>query len=131
MLTEKQEEILEAIWVTGEYKLFTIDEIKKRCTVDFSDEELGLLKKKGLIIISVDMIMFSGEGKKIAEAIIRRHRLAEVLVSSILKMKSADMEAVACKVEHSLVPEVEAAICTLLGHPEVCPFQKAYAVKNG
>ncbi len=34
------------------------------------------------------------------------------------------MEEVACKVEHSLVPEVEESICTLLGHPEVCPDGK-------
>ncbi|MBU0995976.1 MAG: metal-dependent transcriptional regulator [Proteobacteria bacterium] len=124
MLTEKQEEILEAIWVAGEYKDFSVEGIKKRCAVDFSEDDLYILRNKSLIISSVDMIMFSGEGKKIAEAIIRRHRLAEVLVSSILKMKSADMEEVACKVEHSLVPEVEEAICTLLGHPEICPDGK-------
>jgi len=34
------------------------------------------------------------------------------------------MEEVACKVEHSLAPEVEESICTLLGHPEVCPDGK-------
>ena len=28
------------------------------------------------------------------------------------------------KVEHSLVPEVEESICTLLGHPEFCPDGK-------
>ena len=30
------------------------------------------------------------------------------------------MEEVACKVEHSLDPEVEESISTLLGHPEIC-----------
>lgn len=124
MLTEKLEEILEAIWGAGESKHFTIDAIKRRCCVDFTDDDLDELKAKGLIVSDRDMIMFSGEGKKIAQAIMRRHRLAEVLVSSILKMKSADMEEVACKVEHSLVPEVEEAICTLLGHPEICPDGK-------
>ena len=44
-----------------------------------------------------------------------------MLVSSILKLKKAEMEAVACQVEHALLPEVEASICTLLGHPELCP----------
>ena len=50
----------------------------------------------------------------------RRHRLAEVLVSSILRLKDSAMEEVACKVEHSLDPEVEESISTLLGHPEIC-----------
>jgi DtxR family Mn-dependent transcriptional regulator len=34
------------------------------------------------------------------------------------------MEDIACKVEHSLLPEVEESICTLLGHPEFCPDGK-------
>ena len=49
---------------------------------------------------------------------------AEMLVSSILKLKNSAMEEVACKVEHRLEPEVEESICTLLGHPEVCPDGK-------
>jgi DtxR family Mn-dependent transcriptional regulator len=54
----------------------------------------------------------------------RRHRLGEVLVSSILKLKGDEMEEIACKIEHALLPEVEEAICTLLGHPEICPEGK-------
>ncbi len=124
MINERQEEILEAIWGAGENRNFSVDAIRKRCVIDFSLEDLKELENKGLIVSSDDKIVFSVEGKKIAEAIMRRHRLAEVLVSSILKLKSADMEEVACKVEHSLVPEVEEAICTLLGHPEICPDGK-------
>jgi DtxR family Mn-dependent transcriptional regulator len=82
------------------------------------------LEKEGLIIFDNDQILFSSKGKTIAEGIIRRHRLAETLVSSILKLKDADMEEVACKVEHSLLPEVEESICTLLGHPGICPDGK-------
>ena len=39
-------------------------------------------------------------------------------------MKSAEMEKIACQVEHCLLPEVEESICTLLGHPEICPDGK-------
>ncbi|MBW1823766.1 MAG: metal-dependent transcriptional regulator, partial [Deltaproteobacteria bacterium] len=60
----------------------------------------------------------------LAESIMRRHRLGEVLVSSILKLKGAEMEEIACKFEHALLPEVEESICTLLGHPEMCPDGK-------
>lgn len=124
MLTEKQEEILEAIWCAGENKKYSIDDIKKKCIVDFTDDDLSEIEKQGLIVCNADKVLFSSPGKLLAEAIMRRHRLAEVLVSSILRLKDSAMEEVACKVEHSLAPEVEESICTLLGHPEVCPDGK-------
>ena len=124
MLNEKQEEIMEAIWCASENKDCSTEAIKKRCIVDFTEDDLADIERQGLIISHADKILFSSEGKPIAEAIMRRHRLAEVLVSSILKLKNSAMEEVACKVEHGLEPEVEEAICTLLGHPEVCPDGK-------
>jgi len=124
MLSEKQEEIMEAIWGATENGRHTIDAIKGRCIVDFSKEDLLELEKEGLIEIDDDSVMFSESGEKIAKAIMRRHRIAEVLVSSVLKLKNSSMEKVACQVEHCLAPEVEESICTLLGHPEVCPDGK-------
>ncbi|MBW1900185.1 MAG: metal-dependent transcriptional regulator [Deltaproteobacteria bacterium] len=124
MLTEKQEEIMEAIWCAGENANYAMDAIKKRCIVDFTEEDLSELEDQDLIVRGADKITFSSAGKLLAEAVMRRHRLAEVLVSSILKLKNSAMEEVACKVEHSLAPEVEESICTLLGHPDICPDGK-------
>ena len=124
MLSEKQEEIMEAIWGATENGRHTIDAIKGRCIVDFSKDDLLELEKEGLIEINDDSVTFSESGEKIAKAIMRRHRIAEVLVSSVLKLKNSSMEKVACQVEHCLAPEVEESICTLLGHPEVCPDGK-------
>jgi DtxR family Mn-dependent transcriptional regulator len=124
MPDEKEEEILEAIWCAAENKNYSIDDIKKRCIVDFTETDLAELEQQGLIVRSADKILFSGAGKGVAELIVRRHRLAEVLVSSILRLKDSAMEEVACKAEHSLAPEVEESICTLLGHPDICPDGK-------
>lgn len=124
MLNEKQEEIMEAIWGSAENGRHDIDAIKGRCVVDFSEKDLVELEKNGLIELNGEDILFSDEGRQIAKAIMRRHRIAEVLVSSVLKLKNASMEKVACQVEHCLAPEVEESICTLLGHPEVCPDGK-------
>lgn len=124
MLSEKQEEIMEAIWCAGENKAYSIEAIRKKCHMDFNREDLLELEKHGMIVVDGDKIVFTKDGNALASAIMRRHRLAEVLVTSILKLKTMEMEAVACKVEHSLVPEVEESICTLLGHPEVCPDGK-------
>ncbi len=102
MLKEKLEEIMEAIWTSGENREYSIVAIRKRCTIDFSDSDISELENYGLIVSNSDKILFSSEGKTQAEGIIRRHRLAEVLVSSVLKLKNASMEKVACKVEHCL-----------------------------
>lgn len=124
MIQEKHDEILEAMWTCEENKKFSIDDIKKRCAVEFTDEDIDELEFMGLIIRNKNKILFSNRGKEIGENIMRRHRLAEVLMSSILKLKNSEMERVACQVEHYLVPEVEESICTLLGHPEMCPDGK-------
>lgn len=125
MLNEKQEEIMEAIWCAAEFKKYTIEDIQQQCIVTFDQNDLTSLKEQGLIHIDAGKIAFSREGQQIARAIMRRHRLAEVLVSSILKLRNSAMEEVACAVEHRLVSEVEESICTLLGHPEICPDGKA------
>jgi DtxR family Mn-dependent transcriptional regulator len=124
MLNETQEEILESIWSVGDRQHNTIEAVRKRCTVDFTEADLDEMERQELITRDQDEIRLANKGKSIAEVIIRRHRLAEVLVSSILKLKQSDMEDIACKVEHSLLPEVEESICTLLGHPEFCPDGK-------
>ena len=124
MLNDKQEEILESIWSVSDRQNNTIAAVKKRATVDFDDADLEELEHQDLIVREGDTIRLANKGKAIAEIIIRRHRLAEILVSSILKLKQSDMEDIACKVEHSLLPEVEESICTLLGHPEFCPDGK-------
>lgn len=124
MINERLEEILEAIWVAKEKKKFSINAIRANCTIDFTQKELSALLELGLIVNGNDEAHFTHEGEKKAEVIIRRHRLAEVLVTSILKVKKSKMDEIACEVEHSLQEEVEESICTLLGHPEICPDGK-------
>ncbi len=118
---ERQDEVLEAIWMAAEKKEYTSEAIKKNCTIDLLDSDFIDLEKIGFLIKSGDKILFSKDGKSLAEQLIRRHRLAEVLVHTILKLKNAQMEEIACKVEHTLLPEIEESICTLLGHPEWAP----------
>jgi DtxR family Mn-dependent transcriptional regulator len=123
-MRESLEEILEATWKASEINTYSIDDIQSKCAVDIDEDDLAELEERGHIARSGSKILFSASGKLAAERIVRRHRLAEVLVSSILRLRDAQMEDVACQVEHTLLPEVEEAICTLLGHPEVCPDGK-------
>ncbi len=125
MLNEKQEEILEAVYCAAENSDHSIEAVRNRCCIEFTDTDLIQLGKVKLITIKNKKIQLSKQGEKIARGIMRRHRLAEVLVSSVLQLKNSAMEDVACQVEHYLAPEVEESICTLLGHPAICPDGKS------
>ncbi len=123
-MNHRHDEILEAVWTAAENNNFTIDMIRKKCQIEFTNQDVRILEEKGLILSNADKILFSTRGEEKAKNIMRRHRLAEVLTSCILKLKNAEMEKVACQVEHYLEPEVEESICILLGHPEICPDGK-------
>lgn len=68
------------------------------------------------------MIIFTEKGRKRAEDIIRRHRLAEILFTETLRVKDEkEVAEQACKFEHILSPEATDSICSFLGHPRTCP----------
>jgi DtxR family Mn-dependent transcriptional regulator len=58
-------------------------------------------------------------------AVIRRHRLAEVLLGQVLQVSEASADDTACQFEHLLSEDVTDSICTFLGHPPTCPHAKA------
>jgi len=68
------------------------------------------------------MILFTEKGRKRAEDIIRRHRLAERLfVHTFHVQDEHEVAEQACKFEHILSPEATDRICSFLGHPRTCP----------
>jgi len=64
---------------------------------------------------------FTARGYEKARQLIRSHRLAERLLTDVLNMTIDHAETGACEFEHVLVPEIVDGICTLLGHPKICP----------
>ncbi|RLB62153.1 MAG: DtxR family transcriptional regulator [Deltaproteobacteria bacterium] len=118
------EEVLEAVWKADEAGDSSLEAVRKRCPIDVTDEDLGVLLKRGLITREGDLLTLSYEGRKDARSVVRRHRLAESLFATALDIDAEKQEAVACEVEHILLPELEEAICILLGHPSICPDGK-------
>jgi len=57
-------------------------------------------------------------------ACVRRHRLAERLLADVFDIKNKIINEVSCKFEHLLHEGLEDSVCTLLGHPKVCPHSK-------
>jgi DtxR family transcriptional regulator, Mn-dependent transcriptional regulator len=66
-------------------------------------------------------IALTDKGREIAESMLRRHRLSERLLSDVLGVEWHKVHAEACRIEHSLSPEVEEKLSTALGNPPTCP----------
>lgn len=64
-------------------------------------------------------------GEERARAIVRRHRLAEILFTEVLEVDPGDAEASACEFEHMLSERVVDRVCAFLGHPPKCPHGMA------
>ncbi len=66
-------------------------------------------------------IALTEEGEQRAHGLIRRHRLAERLLTDVLKLPLEQAHQEACRLEHAFSPEVEARLAEVLGSPEACP----------
>ena len=115
------DEHLETLWHLLENDESDIDNFRRHTEGTFNEGILEALKTGGYIILDGDKIQLTEQGYASAEQIIRRHRLAERLLTDVLAMKLGDIEKGACEFEHILAPELVESICTLLGHPRECP----------
>lgn len=127
-LHDPLDEVLEAVWILGERRL--------RADVEHitGNNEDGFLKKahidslveEGLLTEKDGVYVFTEAGRVRGRDIIRRHRLAERLMTDVLSMKEDNtIESDACRFEHVLSPELTDHICILLGHPRLCPHGKS------
>ncbi len=82
------------------------------------------LLKAGYISLTDDRVRLTDEGRPFARNVVRRHRLAERLLADILGTRDMLMHEKACKFEHLLDRGLDESICSLLGHPKVCPHGK-------
>ncbi|UCF96063.1 MAG: metal-dependent transcriptional regulator [Spirochaetaceae bacterium] len=114
------EEVLESAWkLTVEAGLGAIP--LEQLGLDRRSPVLQELEDRGLVIISKGLFSLTEAGTSSARSIIRRHRLAERLLSDVIDLKGAEVDQSACRLEHILYTELEEKICTLLGHPTLCP----------
>lgn len=80
------------------------------------------LKRKGLVTHKpYKGVKLTANGQKIASSVLRRHRLAERLLTDILHLDWSEVHDQACKLEHALSPEILKPLEKALGHPKKCP----------
>lgn len=122
-LGEKHEEILERLWIA------TFEKGKPSATVgelgvDDAGEAATELVRLSFLSASAGKLSLREPGLEEARTMVRRHRLAERLFIDILDVKGELSEESACRFEHMLHKGIDEKICTLLGHPHVCPHGK-------
>lgn len=84
-------------------------------------EMVHRLTVQGLATVDKGRIHLTEDGKKLAEQVVRRHRLAERFLTDILELSWAEAHKEAGKWEHVISDSVEVAISRVLGYPTTCP----------
>jgi DtxR family Mn-dependent transcriptional regulator len=124
-ISEEVAEVLEAVWTLQEQGTATMEKVVRDADTKVSDALIWKLSGEGLIIVDDSgHVRLLPKGRKMAEQIIRRHRLAERLICDVLGTHVEESEAAACEYEHILAEGITNSICTLLGHPRYCPHNK-------
>ncbi len=121
-LEEKAEEILEALWIRTEEKKkepLTLDDLEVT-----ENKPIKQLLDAGYISVSDDQVLLTNKGRPEATNVVRRHRLAERLLADVLGTRDILIHEKPCKFEHLLDRGLDESICSLLGHPKVCPHGK-------
>ncbi len=118
------EELLEEIWTLREEGKGSLPDLLEFTKEDDADQVIDYMVKHGLITLRGEEIELTRTGEAIAREIVRRHRLAERLLSDVLEVSESLAESHACEFEHLLSPEVTDSVCTFLGHPPTCPHGK-------
>ena len=91
-----------------------------------------MFEKQGLVVHRpYKGIKLTGEGRRIALDVIRRHRLAERLLTDILEMDWSRAHEPACRLEHGLTEEVTKSLGRILGHPKTCPHGNPIPTRYG
>jgi len=119
-VSEDGQELLEGLWIEIIEKK-NKDPIAELGQLSFS---LAELKELALVKGPDNAIELTDSGLIESRKIIRRHRLAERLFHDVLDIDEEEMEKEACRYEHIISEVVEENICTLLGHPKICPHGK-------
>jgi DtxR family Mn-dependent transcriptional regulator len=84
-------------------------------------ETVRRLKADGYVQVKNRAIVLTGRGRERAESVVRKHRLAERLLTDIIGLDWHKAHTEAGRWEHVISDEVEERLIQLLEHPTTCP----------
>jgi len=86
-------------------------------------QTIGRMERDGLVIVSEDRTLeLTDAGRQKAVDVMRKHRLAERLLSDVIGLDWAYVHEEACRWEHVMSEQVERRLVELLGHPTESPY---------
>lgn len=119
------EEVAEELWTLGERGLDRIEDLRASTEVPVLDAALAELSRRGLVRLEQGRFALTSEGRELARRQVRRHRLAEVLFTTVLEVRDESaVDRTACVMEHVLDAAMTESVCAFLGHPGLCPHGK-------
>jgi DtxR family transcriptional regulator, Mn-dependent transcriptional regulator len=84
-------------------------------------ETVKRLVDEGFVERSGRKLVLTPRGKRRAEGVVRKHRLAELLLTEVIGLPWAKAHMEAGRWEHVISDEVEERLIVLLGNPLTCP----------
>lgn len=86
-------------------------------------QTVGRMERDGLVVVSEDRhLELTDAGRRKAVNVMRKHRLAERLLSDVIGLDWAYVHEEACRWEHVMSEQVERRLVELLGHPTESPY---------
>ncbi|KQZ83242.1 dihydrofolate reductase [Microbacterium sp. Root166] len=86
-------------------------------------QTVGRMERDGLVVVSEDRSLeLTDAGRQKAVDVMRKHRLAERLLSDVIGLDWAYVHEEACRWEHVMSEQVERRLVELLGHPTESPY---------
>jgi len=124
-VSKESEEYLEAIYRLEEKVGFakTIELARQLKVVPGSvTNTIESLEKRGLIVHEpYKGVRLTEKGRKLALRVLRKHRLAERLLTDVVRLDWSKVHDAACKLEHAISKDVINPLEKALGHPKTCP----------
>ncbi|HXH80330.1 metal-dependent transcriptional regulator [Nocardioides sp.] len=86
-------------------------------------QTVARMERDGLVTVEGDRhLQLTDEGLRLATRVMRKHRLAERLLTDVIGLDWELVHAEACRWEHVMSETVERRLVELLGHPTESPY---------
>ena len=86
-------------------------------------QTVARMERDGLVVVAPDRsLQMTDKGRRLATAVMRKHRLAELLLTDIIGLDIHRVHAEACRWEHVMSDAVEARLEELLSNTCVDPY---------
>jgi len=90
------------------------------------------LERRGLVLHEpYKGVKLTEKGRKLALKVLRRHRLAERLLTDVLHLDWSKVHEMACRLEHAITKDMVKPLEKALGHPKTCPHGNPIPARGG